>query len=225
MPGREEVIVVRSLAESDLGLFAAHRETARSKQRAININADVARQLLSPSRFAAGGVELVCTCTFNGYSETEPRPLAKSQKNWRLGGKKLEGMQFGTLDSQDFILLRTVKGNTGKDPVDITFIGKQSDAVVHAGIAAVVARDLRDSMALYTSDERAFHALATYCPSNTARGTQGRADPDGAGQAHDPQNLRQYVHGRLRQAAAERLHPLGAAPESLSESHRRRQGP
>ena len=44
---QNEVIVVRSLTDSDLGLFAAHRPTTASKQRAININATIAQQLLA----------------------------------------------------------------------------------------------------------------------------------------------------------------------------------
>ena len=50
-----EVIIVRSLKDSDLGLFAVHRPTARSKQRAININSNLAEKLVSPEIFANGG--------------------------------------------------------------------------------------------------------------------------------------------------------------------------
>ena len=59
-----EVVVVRSLTDSDLGLFAAHRVSAKSNQRAININADVARIMLSSSVFDAGGADFRCICLY-----------------------------------------------------------------------------------------------------------------------------------------------------------------
>ena len=46
--GIGEIIVVRSLAESDLGIFKAHRSSATSKQRAIAMTTPAAKELLAP---------------------------------------------------------------------------------------------------------------------------------------------------------------------------------
>lgn len=89
-----ELIVVRSLTESDLGLFAAHRPTTRSKQRAININSGVAKQMLSSDMFEKSGGQIECICIFDNIRIQEPRHFGKIKKNWRLGGNMIRGKQF-----------------------------------------------------------------------------------------------------------------------------------
>lgn len=163
----KELIVVRSLAESDLGLFAAHRAHATSKQRAININAKVARQLLSPELFEQGGAHIDCTCIFGEMRIRGQRHLGKVHKNWRLGGAKLEGDLFAKLDCKDFVLIRSVAGNDGSAPMTITFVCRGTDRVVHAGLAAIVEKALKQSIAVYDQDSPAFEALARYCPDLT----------------------------------------------------------
>lgn len=176
MSGGSEVIVVRSLTESDLGLFAAHRAFARSKQRAININASVAKILVSDNVFATGGREFQCTCSLGSVEVHGLRSLAKVHKNWRLGGKKIEGDAFSHLDSKDFVLLRSIKGNDGSAPIAVTFICKKTDRVVHAGIAAIVERHLKDSMAVYSSTDACFGDLAAYCRGTVALSASSRVE-------------------------------------------------
>lgn len=161
---KPEIIVVRSLAESDLGLFAAHRASAKSKQRALNINSDMARMILAPGIFDAGGTDLKCVCKFAGQEIRELRRLGKSGKNWRLGGRKLEGQSFAQLDCKDFVLIRTTLENDGTDPVTIIFISKQTNRVVHAGIAAIVEKRLDRSMVTLKEDEPGFVDVAEHCP-------------------------------------------------------------
>ena len=86
-----ELIIVRSLAESDLGLFASQRPLIKAKQRAININSDVARLLLAPKLFKHGETRLDCTCIFGRKVQRTERRFRKTHKNWRLGGPKIEG--------------------------------------------------------------------------------------------------------------------------------------
>lgn len=162
----QELIIIRSLTESDLGLFAAHRSSARSKQRAININSSIARQLLSPSLFERGGGQFDCVCFFGDIRILEPRPIGKSKKNWRLGGKKIEGEAFAQLDCKDFVLIRSVAGNDGSYPITITFVCRVTDRVVHAGLAAIVENSLDRSMAVYAEGDSGFDALTRYCPPN-----------------------------------------------------------
>lgn len=161
----KELIVIRSLADSDLGIFAAHRAAATSKQRAININAPIAKLVLHPRLFEAGDAQLPCIISFMGQHHREERSFKKVHKNWRLGGKKIEGDAYSRLDAKDFMLLRTVSGNDGTFPVVITFIGKKTDQVVHAGIVAILEKKMNMSMATFTEGETGFQSMAKYCPS------------------------------------------------------------
>lgn len=165
-----ELIVVRSLAESDLGLFAAHRAAARSKQRAIQINAPVARQLLSDDAFAKGQVELDSTLIFGDVVVREPRWFGKTGKNWRLGGNQIRGPAFAKLDCKDFILIRSAVGNDGTQPVTVTFISRSTDRVVHAGLVAIVEKTLAHSMAVYGEKTPGFSDIARFCPQGVTRG-------------------------------------------------------
>ncbi len=160
-----EIIVVRSLTDSDLGLFSAHRASATSKQRAININAPIAQQMLSPAVFAQGGTVLDCTCTYHGITDRGQRHFGKVGKNWRLGGNKIEGEPSATLDSKDFVLIRTVAGNDGSQPIRMSFVGRANDRVAHAGIVAIVQNGLDRSMAAYPQGSETFRALASFVSS------------------------------------------------------------
>lgn len=160
----QEIIVVRSLAQSELGLFAAHRASATSKQRAININSDIARRLLSSDLFENGSADLNCICVYGSTVVRAPRRLGKSGKNWRLGGRKIEGDAFAELDSKDFILIRTCASNDGSHPVSIFFISKTRHQVVHAGVAAIVERHLEGSMTAFDEGDSRFSGLAEHCP-------------------------------------------------------------
>lgn len=162
---QKELVVVRSLAESDLGLFAAHRAGLRGRQRAVNINASVARRLLSTELFEAGEATLDCVCTFNGVTARESRRLNKSQKNWRLGGTKITGEAFAALDCKDFMLIRSPEGNDGTHPVTLAFIARAVDPLAHAGLVAFVERSLDGSMAVYEEGTSRFEAIAKHCPA------------------------------------------------------------
>jgi hypothetical protein len=164
-PRRREIIVVRSLADSDLGLFETHRKAATSKQRAIALTTLVAKQLLSPDLFSVGGTEMDCICVFGSVSNREPRYIGKVGKNWRLGGHQLKGKEFADLDSKDFILLRSIGQNDATRPVMITFVGRRAQSVMHAGVVAIVKDALRQSVAVYTERSPSFAGLAALFPS------------------------------------------------------------
>lgn len=158
-----EIILVRSLTTSDLGLFAAHRASASSKQRAININAPAAAQLLSKESYEHGGTLLDCIVSFGDLHERSPRTLGKVHKNWRLGGNKIEGLLFAQLDSRDFMLLRSQAGNDGTSPVSISFIARTTNPVLHARIVGLVAYRLTGSMTVYGEQDQDYAILADAC--------------------------------------------------------------
>lgn len=162
---RREIIVVRSLTDSDLGLFKAHRKSATSKQRAIALTTLVAKQLLSPGLFEAGGIDMDCICVFGTVSSREPRNLGKVGKNWRLGGHQLVGKEFAELDSKDFMLLRSIEQNDATRPVMLTFVGRRAQSIMHAGIVAIVKDKLHQSVAIYPEPSSAFAGLAALFPS------------------------------------------------------------
>lgn len=165
MAKRGEIIVVRSLAESDLGIFSMHRLSATSKQRAIALTTPVARRLLSERLFAAGGADLDLICVYGGYGNRELRNIGKVGKNWRLGGRKITANGCAFLDSKDFVLLRSLAGNDGEYPILMTFIGRQRERLLHAGIVASLADSFQSSVAIVTAGSDAFSALSAAFPS------------------------------------------------------------
>lgn len=156
-----EIIAIRSLTDSDLGIFAAHRGSASSKQRAININAPVAERLLSQTIYTQAGTVFDCIVTFGEFQERSARTFSKVHKNWRLGGNKIEGLSFAQIDSADFMLLRSTEHNDGSAPLSITFISRRTDPALHAKISGIVAFRLRGSMAVYDENEVDYATLAT----------------------------------------------------------------
>lgn len=165
MSRRGEIIIVRSLAESDLGIFSMHRLSATSKQRAVALTTPVARHLLSDSLFAAGGGDLDLICVYGGYANRELRNIGKVGKNWRLGGRKITASACAFLDSKDFLLLRSVAGNDGDHPMLMTFVGRQRERLLHAGIVASLADHFRDSVAVVAAGSDAFAALSAAFPA------------------------------------------------------------
>ncbi|MBV5265028.1 hypothetical protein [Pinisolibacter aquiterrae] len=165
MSRRDEIIVVRSLAESDLGIFSAHRLSATSKQRAIALTTPVARKLLSVRLFESGGADMDLICVYGGYGNRELRSIGKVGKNWRLGGHKITANACAFLDSKDFVLLRSVPDNDGDQPILMTFIGRQRERLLHAGIVASLAAEFRDSVAMVSAGSDAFYALSAAFPA------------------------------------------------------------
>lgn len=160
---RDQILVIRSLRESDLGLFAEHRAHETSRQRALNINSDIINELLAPDAVQSGELSVRVRITFGGVSLEDVRPIKKTGKNWRLGGTKIVGKIFAELDAADFMIMRSVRQNTGKQPITISLISKKKQPVVHAGIGIIVERNLKSSMAIYTSNSSHFSDLAAYC--------------------------------------------------------------
>lgn len=161
---RDEIIIIRSLAESDLGIFSAHRSSATSKQRAIAITTPVAKALLSQRLFNSGGSDMDVICVYGAYGNRELRNIAKVTKNWRLGGRKIDAGACAFLDSKDFVLLRSVKSNDGDHPILMTFVGRQRERLLHAGIVASLADRFSGSVTMVGSGSETFEALSAAFP-------------------------------------------------------------
>jgi len=171
-----EIIIVRSLTESDLGLFSALRPVISSKQRAMNINATVAHQLFSPKILAAGEFYLDCRIIYGDTVLDSRRHFGKIHKNWRLGGSKIEGEEFGDLDSRDFALIRSVEQNDGSSPLVILLISKKEQMLKHVAVARLFEHAQTDSMAVFPAGNGAFRELAVLFPEQrTAINSNGAA--------------------------------------------------
>ena len=164
-----QLIIVRSLAVSDMGLFTSHRRGMPGKQRAIAVTTGAVEQLLHPKVVQARGGEFDCICLYGGQMNRELRTINKAGKNWRLGGRQLEGEAFGRLDAKDFALIRSVRHNDGSSPVLLTFIGRSSERLVQAGLAAALDGALQQSVAVFAEDSDEFGAIADLFPDVPAR--------------------------------------------------------
>ena len=164
-----ELIVVRSLTDSDMGLFSAHRRGATSKQRAIALTTLVAEQLLHPSVVKAKGADFDCICLYGPVPNRELRLINKGGKNWRLGGRQIPGKDFANLDSKDFALIRSVRHNDGSSPILLTFVGRRSQRLIQAGLVATLAGSLHQSVAVFHERTEEFDALADLFPAVPAK--------------------------------------------------------
>lgn len=157
----KELIIVRSLTDSDLGLFAAHRSVLLSKQRALNINAIFAQRLLSPELYAAKRAKMPCCILFGDIEIISERHFGKVGKNWRLGGDKVDGNEFASLDSKDFALIRSVANNDGSSPITILFLSKIRERQKHADVVRLVEPVMKKSMELFMAGSAGFQELAS----------------------------------------------------------------
>lgn len=194
MSAPDEVIVVRSLADSDLGIFGAHRASATSKQRAIALTTPIARALLSPRLYAEKGARMDVICVYGRHGTRELRHIGKVGKNWRLGGRKIEFNACALLDSKDFVLIRSSAHNDGDLPILMTFVGRQHQPLVHAGIVASLDGLFADSVALVTPDSPRFAALAEAFPAVPA--SIAIAPPNQSDDAEDPVERLAVANGR-----------------------------
>lgn len=164
-----ELIIVRSLTDSDMGLFAAHRKGTASRQRAIALTTPAAERLLHPDLVREKSADFDCICLFGGARNREVRRVNKGGKNWRLGGRQLDHPDFRDLDSRDFALIRSVRHNDGTSPVLLTFIGRHAQRVVQAGLASTLEAQLQHNVAIVESGQESFEALADLFPAVPAR--------------------------------------------------------
>jgi hypothetical protein len=155
----QEIICVRTLTSSDLGWFGVHRPTTASKQRAVNINAEIATRLLSARAIGSEGVELNCRCLYAGGEHSQKRSLWKVGKNWRFGGPKLQGEVFGNVREGDFFLLRSPIHNNGDKDVSFNFISAAADPETHQWLLQREPDLQSGSMAAVVTGSEVFRAL------------------------------------------------------------------
>jgi hypothetical protein len=164
-----ELIIVRSLTDSDMGLFAAHRKATASRQRAIALTTPAAERLLHPRVLRNRGGDYDCVCIFGSAMSRELRRINKVGKNWRLGGRQLDHEAFQELDSRDFALIRSVQHNDTTSPILMTFIGRRSHRFIQAGLAATLSRALQHNVTVFDDAHEVFASMAELFPPVPAR--------------------------------------------------------
>jgi hypothetical protein len=150
-------VAAKQLTSSDLTLFAAqfHKPGQRSKQKAINLNADVFVARFYPGlrdRFA----ELHFGLTIIGPGAAPPYVLSRKAlrtegaKNWRLNGELINDPvdqpgRFDTLAEGDIAIL-AFEGSEQPQQLILVLVSARDDAALHSTVSALALFQSRDTM-------------------------------------------------------------------------------
>jgi len=150
-------VAAKQLTASDLTFFASHfhRPGQRSKQKAINLNADVFVLRFYPGlrdRFT----EIHFGLTIVGPGVTPPYTVSRKAlrspgaKNWRLNGELIndppeEPGRFDNLAEGDIAIL-SFEGAERPERVVMVLVSAQSDPELHGSISSMAHFEARQSM-------------------------------------------------------------------------------
>lgn len=150
-----EVLILRQLSSSDLGWFAELRDRGlvASKQRAINFNANIIIEILPPEIVGRGEVMINAKCVHPGAPGEENRILKKVGKNWRLGGRKVQGDVFLKTKPGDFFLARLRIPPRPPYEMDWTVINQDLDEESHRKMSAHFGSRLSGRMTFIPGDD------------------------------------------------------------------------
>ncbi len=157
--------IVRVLAESDLGWFAALRPRVKSKQRAININGVVIQRILPQRLRESTRFDVTAECVMPGARATETRVLSRVHKNWRLGGTAVKGDVFARVAAGDF-LVAEFDGAVGPLPTLRWSVVTQANAVECEMIRAALDHQLQDGMASFRGDAAEYRVVSSLLDSH-----------------------------------------------------------
>lgn len=157
-------VAVKQLSASDLTFFAAHFHTPdqRSKQKAINLNADVFVEEFYPGlrdRLA----ELHFGLTIIGPANAQPYHLSRKAlrtqgaKNWRLDGELIndppdQPARFASLSEDDLAVL-AFEGADHPELVTLVLVSRSEDPDLHRAVSAMVTFSGRRTMKAMTPDD------------------------------------------------------------------------
>jgi hypothetical protein len=143
-------IVVRTLTGSDLGWFDEPRRRGQvtSRQRAINFNKDVVRELFPEELRAGGRITFQARGRHPGDgAPDQERELILSEKNWRLCGPKVEGIAFGDIRAGDFFVAAIQPQGNGQYSMYWTVVMQGEQPELHRELVTLIRPELVDSMA------------------------------------------------------------------------------
>lgn len=146
-------VIIRQLTESDLVLFAAPRDTGKtkSKQSVININSRVVDKIIPPRFRRSGQLRLRAVCTNVGIEDSQLIILSKVHKNWSLGGNKIPGKLFAQLEPGDLLIVEI--DFSGEPPFRAYWkvIMKNLEPELHRQLLAETEDSLEDRMLVLPS--------------------------------------------------------------------------
>ena len=156
-------VAAKELTASDLTFFAAHfrKPGQRSKQKAINLNADVfvaqfypgLRDRLADLHF---GLTIIGPGNAPPYPQSGKAIRTEGAKNWRLNGVLINDPpdQPGRFDplSEGDIAVIAFEGAEQPEVVTLVLVSEASDGALHDAIAGKMAFAGRESMRVVTPD-------------------------------------------------------------------------
>jgi Domain of unknown function (DUF3883) len=150
-------VAAKQLTASDLTFFAAHfhKSGQRSKQKAINLNADVFVSRFYPGlrdRFAElhFGLTIVGPGTAPPYVLSRKALRTQGAKNWRLDGELINDPpdQAGRFDSlaEGDIAILAFEGSEQPEQLALVLVSATTDAALHGAVLALAAFQGRETM-------------------------------------------------------------------------------
>jgi hypothetical protein len=166
-----EALIVRQLTSSDLGWFAALRDSGGvpSKQRAINFNAAIIAAILPAQVIELGEVIVRARCLRPEALQEEDRPLSKVGKNWRLGGHKVPGIVFLYAKPGDFFVSKLKVTGEPRFELSWTVVTQSLEPEEHSSIASQLGPHLADRMALFSNNDALFTLFEALLSSSPPR--------------------------------------------------------
>lgn len=152
-------VLLRELTGSDLGWFAAARDSgrARGRQRGINMNAREVERVF-PEKWRLPGSILVTSRRFSDGQEQQ-RQIRLQNKNWRLVGDKIKGQGLQDLAEGDYFWARVVLDS---QPCLLLWdvVAAKTDPELHARIKREFSSALLNRMAAWESADPIAKLLA-----------------------------------------------------------------
>ena len=157
-------VAVKQLSASDLTFFSAHFHTPdqRSKQKAINLNADVfvdefypgLRDRLAELHF---GLTIIGPANARPYRLSRKALRTQGAKNWRLDGELIndppgEPGRFDELAEEDLAVI-AFDGSEQPESVTLVLVSRSEDADLHNALSAMLTFSGRQTMKAITADQ------------------------------------------------------------------------
>src|SRR5262249_28268961 len=136
----------------------AKRPQIQSKQRAININSQVVSKIFDTNTPEKN--QIIIRCLRDGSQlPPEERPLVKSGKNWRLGGKAIRDKDLATVSAGDYFVGLLSIDQKRETLLRRQIISAAGDSVGHQEIKGLTSSLLHDSMAAVVEGDALFGPL------------------------------------------------------------------
>ena len=165
--------LLRRLAGSDLGWFAAPRKAGKAKgnQRGINFNAVDMERIFPAEILASGEVPVISERLSDG--QTQQRRIRLQEKNWRLVGDMVSGQGLDLLEEGDFMWVEVQASNCPPYRLVWDVVTARGNPELQRKLQEESSLFLRGGMASWSSDDplsEHFALLAGRLPDRVSPG-------------------------------------------------------